>query len=79
MFEMPPLFPLVEGGVNGGRDVAGEDTRLALDSVVGFVDGPATGIMGGCVAEVGVGSGGGTLLAEVLELARRFLLGWPLE
>jgi hypothetical protein len=69
---------LIEGGVNGGGEVAGDGTRSAC----GSLDGPIERTMGGWVADVGVGSGGGADLAEALDeltVVRRFLLGWPFE
>lgn len=66
------------GGENGGAEVAGDGTRLAVASAATFVS-ECTG----SVADVGVGSGAGTACVEVpfaeLIVCRRFLLGCPFE
>lgn len=81
LFEIWFVIPLVEGGVKGGRDAAGEGTRLALVSLV-ETNAPAEGAVGGWVADVGVGSGGGAdcvgALEELVAVDLRFLFGCPL-
>lgn len=82
LFEMLLVLPeLVEGGVNGGSEVAGDGTRSAPISFVELA-GAAEGTTGGCVADVGVGRGGGADWAGALDklaaVDLRFLFGWPL-
>jgi hypothetical protein len=71
-------IPLPEGGVNGGREVVGEEARLICGSLDEF-EGPIEWIIGGWVADVGVGSDEGAALVgafDELTVVRLFLLGW---
>ena len=75
------------GGVKGG--IEGLVGRLALVSPgLGFEfvsevpasEGLDSRITGGCVAEVGVGNGGGfDCIDDFVAVDLRFLLGWPFE
>lgn len=78
---------LCSGGVKGGREDSGRcalaSPGLGLDSVVPASEGRCT--MSGCVADVGVASGGADWVWGVafvllfVVVARRRLFGWPFE
>ena len=76
----PPVrVPLAGGGVKGRRDDVGEGTRIILASLA-ETEGPVAADTGGCVADVGVGSGGATCTVGRITLeavARRFFVGGP--
>lgn len=78
----------VGGGVKGGivelvGKVAFVSLGLGFEAVseMPASDGLASRITGACVAEVGVGNGGGCDCADdfLATVGLRLLLGWPLE